>query len=266
MKPKLFLCAGMPKSGTTTLWRLLDNNNLINNIRYKETHYLKMLCDMRDGNSDDIYPQDVKDSWANFLLKRNKDYSGLDVPYSFKDYKLYLNKNLKDKSQAVADFSQTICILPEYFLEEIRDNLCDDFDVRVVILFREPIKRLWLHCATLSDKPPLELFYKYIELSQFQNLYVDVKNKFEKVFDNVILLSTEKFYTNQTEYDRLSDFLGIPRLEKSNVSQLKCGYISMTLKNLYENKSLYGDKTLTDKDIERATHKLLPSIKIYQQL
>ena len=61
MKPKLFLCAGMSKSGTTTLWKLLNNYNLINNMRYKETHYLKMLCDMRDGNTDDIYPQDIKD-------------------------------------------------------------------------------------------------------------------------------------------------------------------------------------------------------------
>ena len=46
MKPKLFLCPGMAKSGTTTLWKLLDFNNLINDIEYKETHYLKMLCDI----------------------------------------------------------------------------------------------------------------------------------------------------------------------------------------------------------------------------
>jgi hypothetical protein len=275
MKPKLFLCAGMSKSGTTTLWKLLNNYNLINNMRYKETHYLKMLCDMRDGNTDDIYPQDIKDSWKNYLVTRNREDSGLDIPYSFKDYKWYLDNNLKDKSQAVADFSQSISILPEYFLEEIRDNLCDDFDVKIIILFREPVRRLWSHCVNLSyevngwynkTKPPQELFYEYMNLPQFQNLYVNVKDKFEKIFDNVIFLSTEKFYTSQTEHDRLSDFLGISKLEKSDGSQLKCGYNSITLANLYENKTLYGDNVLSSEVIEVATKKLLPSTKIYEQL
>ena len=260
MKSKLFLCPGMAKSGTTTLWKLLYFNNLINNIEYKETHYLKVLCDMRDGNTDNIYPQEIKSSWANFLITRNREESGLDIPYSFKDYKRYLNQNLKDKSQAVADFSQTISILPEYFLKEIRDYLCDHFDVKIIILFRDPIKRLFSHCVNLSAeisgwhnkiKSPRELFFEYLELPQFQNLYVDVKSKFKKIFDNVIFLSTEKFYTNQTEHDRLSDFLEVPRIGMSN---------------LYENATHYRDNTITYEDIKIATEKLLPSIEIYRQL
>ena len=231
MKPKLFLCAGMPKAGTTTLWKILEDKNLINDMNYKETHYLKILCDLRDGNTDDIYPQDTKDLWKNYLVSRNKQAYGFDLPYNFADYKCFLNRNIKDKFQSVADFSQTVCILPEYFLEEVRDNLCDNFDIKIIILFREPIKRLWSHCVNLSYdingwhnkiKPPLELFYEYIELPQFQNLYVNVKNNFEKVFDNVLFLSTEKFFTSQTEHDRLSDFLGISTL---------------TLTNSYENKT-----------------------------
>ena len=50
MKPKLFLCAGMPKAGTTTLWKILEDKNLINDMNYKETHYLKILCDLRIGD------------------------------------------------------------------------------------------------------------------------------------------------------------------------------------------------------------------------
>ena len=134
---------------------------------------------------------------------------------------------------------------------------------------------MWLHCVNLSyevnvwdnkTKPPQELFYEYMNLPQFQNLYVNVKDKFEKIFDNVIFLSTEKFYTNQTEHDRLSDFLGISKLEKSDGSQLKCGYNSITLANLYENKTLYGDNVLSSEVIEVATEKLLPSTRIYEQL
>ena len=260
MKPKLFLCAGMPKAGTTTLWKILEDKNLINDMNYKETHYLKILCDLRDGNTDDIYPQDTKDLWKNYLVSRNKQAFGLDLPYNFADYKCFLNRNLKDKFQSVADFSQTVCILPEYFLEEVRDNLCDNFDIKIIILFREPIKRLWSHCVNLSYdingwhnkiKPPLELFYEYIDLPQFQNLYVNVKNNFEKVFDNVLFLSTEKFFTSQTEHDWLSDFLGISTL---------------TLTNSYENKTFYADNVLSSKVIEIAAEKLLPSIEIYRQL
>ena len=70
-------------------------------------------------------------------------------------------------------------------------------------------------------------------------------------FDDVIFLSTEKFYTNQTEHDRLSDFLKVPRIGMSN---------------LYENTTLYRDNTITYEDIEIAKEKLLPSIEIYRQL
>ena len=138
--------------------------------------------------------------------------------------------------------------------------MSDNFDIKIIILFREPIKRLWSHCVNLSYdingwhnkiKPPLELFYEYIDLPQFQNLYVNVKNKFEKVFDNVLFLSTEKFFTSQTEHDRLSDFLGISTL---------------TLTNSYENKTFYANNVLSNKVIEIASEKLLPSIEIYRQL
>ena len=105
MKPKLFLCAGMPKAGTTTLWKILEDKNLIKNMNYKETHYLKILCDSRDGNTDNIYPQDTKDLWKNYLVTRNQQDFGLNLPYSFEDYKCYLNKDLKDNSQSAADFS-----------------------------------------------------------------------------------------------------------------------------------------------------------------
>ena len=80
---------------------------------------------------------------------------------------------------------------------------------------------------------------------------MDVKSKFEKIFDNVLFLSTEKFYTNQEEYYRLSEFLGISTL---------------TSTNSYENKTFYDDNVLSSKVIEIATEKLFPSIEIYRQL
>ena len=218
---------------------------------------------MRDGNTDNIYPQYIKDSWINDLTIENKQL-GFDVPYNFNDYKTYLYKNIDDESQCVADFSQTISILPTYFLKEMRDNLCNDFDIRIVILFRDPIKRLFSHCVHLHRsgwfrvkdgwdnkiKPPREEFLDIINLPQFQNLYVDVKSKFEEIFDNVIFLSTEKFYTNQDEHDKLSIFLDVSRISISKI---------------YKNKTDYED-SITKGDIELATKKLSPSIEIHRQL
>ena len=263
MKPKLILCPGMARSGTTTLWTLLDSNNLINGSQHKETHYLKILCDTRDGNTDNIYPQFIKDLWFNDLTIENK-HLGFNLPYNFVDYKTYLYKNIVDESQCVADFSQTISILPSYFLKEIRNNLCNDFDIRIVILFREPIKRLFSHCVHLyrsgwfrvkggwdnKIKPPRELFLDILNLSQFQNLYSDVKNRFEKVFSNIIFLSTEKFFTNQSEHDKLSNFLGVSKI---------------TMSDLYENKTDY-EYHITAEDIELARAKLSPSIEIHKKL
>jgi len=263
MKPKLILCPGMARSGTTTLWSLLESNNIIDGSLHKETHYLKILCDMRDGNTDNIYPQHIKDLWINDLTIENKQL-GFDLPYNFDDYKTYLYKNIVDESQCVPDFSQTISILPAYFLKEMRNNLCNDFDIRIVILFRDPIKRLFSHCVHLHRsgwfrvkdgwdnkiKPPRELFLDIINLPQFQNLYVEVKSKFDEIFDNVIFLSSEKFYTNQDEHDKLSNFLDVNRISVSKI---------------HDNKTDYKD-TITREDIELATKKLSPSIEIHRQL
>ena len=143
-------------------------------------------------------------------------------------------------------------------------RLCNDFDIRIVILFREPIKRLFSHCVHLyrsgwfrvkggwdnKIKPPRELFLDILNLSQFQNLYPDVKNRFEKVFSNIIFLSTENFFTNQSEHDKLSNFLGVSKI---------------TMSDLYENKTDY-EYHITAEDIELARAKLLPSIEIHKQL
>ena len=99
-------------------------------------------------------------------------------------------------------------------------------------------------------KPPRELFLDILNLSQFQNLYSDVKNRFEKVFSNIIFLSTENFFTNQSEHDKLSNFLGVSKI---------------TMSDLYENKTDY-EYHITAEDIELARAKLSPSIEIHKKL
>ena len=63
-------------------------------------------------------------------------------------------------------------------------------------------------------------------------------------------MSSEKFYTNQDEYDKLSNFLNINRISVSKI---------------HDNKTDYKN-TITTEDIELATKKLSPSIEIHRQL
>ena len=58
---------------------------------------------------------------------------------------------------------------------------------------------------------------------------MDVKSKFEEIFDNVLFLSTEKFYTNQDDRDKLSNFLDVSRIGISNIHKNKTDYeVSIT--------------------------------------
>ena len=57
MKPRLIICPGIAKSGTTTLWRVLEDNGVIGHVSNKETHYLSILY---GKDYDEIYPTDIK--------------------------------------------------------------------------------------------------------------------------------------------------------------------------------------------------------------
>ena len=99
-------------------------------------------------------------------------------------------------------------------------------------MFREPVSRLWSYCNMICDsipyliefldlnntdwnssKTPKELFDDYVTKC---DIYVDIFNKFNNVFDEVICLSTEKFFGSQEECDKLTDFLEIDRIEMIN--------------------------------------------------
>ena len=62
-------------------------------------------------------------------------------------------------------------------------------------------------CFGVKVKEKKDLFLDYINNPKMQTLYKDVKDKFERVFDNVICLTTEDFFINQQKQDKLKKFL-----------------------------------------------------------
>ena len=73
---KLILCAGLPRSGTTSLWNLLSCNNIIKGSNYKEVHYLSLL----HNNYDPMYPTQLIDPHRSYIIDRNIE-RGLSYPY-----------------------------------------------------------------------------------------------------------------------------------------------------------------------------------------
>tara|TARA_B100000513_G_scaffold139841_1_gene63662 strand:+ start:389 stop:1096 length:708 start_codon:yes stop_codon:yes gene_type:complete len=199
----IVLCPGMPRSGTTSLSRLIPN------IVNKEPQYLFGLYNFSSCYPE-LYPEDVVNTHINFILDQNKQELNLDVPYSFDDYSSYI-------SQYKYDFSQSTWLLTEEQLIEIKNSL-SKFNIKIILMFREPVDRLWSYCNMIcqdwnTSSTPKQLFDEYVTKC---DIYVDIFNKFNNVFDEVLCLSTEKFFGSQEECDKLTDFLEIDKIVMVN--------------------------------------------------
>ena len=199
----IVLCPGMPRSGTTSLSRLIPN------VVNKEPQYLFGLYNFSSCYPE-LYPEVVVDTHTKFILDQNKQELNLDVPYSFDGYSSYI-------SQYKYDFSQSTWLLTEEQLIEIKNSL-SKFNIKIILMFREPVDRLWSYCNMIcqdwsTNSTPKQLFDEYVTKC---DIYVDIFNKFNNVFDEVLCLSTEKFFDSQEECDKLTNFLEIDKIVMVN--------------------------------------------------
>ena len=199
----IVLCPGMPRSGTTSLSRLIPN------VVNKEPQYLFGLYNFSSCYPE-LYPEVVVDTHTKFILDQNKQELNLDVPYSFDGYSSYI-------SQYKYDFSQSTWLLTEEQLIEIKNSL-SKFNIKIILMFREPVSRLWSYCNMIcqdwsTNSTPKQLFDEYVTKC---DIYVDIFNKFNNVFDEVLCLSTEKFFGSQEECDKLTNFLEIDKIVMVN--------------------------------------------------
>ena len=199
----IVLCPGMPRSGTTSLSRLIPN------IVNKEPQYLFGLYNFSSCYPE-LYPEVVVDTHTKFILDQNKQELNLDIPYSFDGYSSYI-------SEYNYDFSQSTWLLTEEQLIEIKNSL-SKFNIKIILMFREPVSRLWSYCNMIcedwnTNNSPKQLFDEYVTKC---DIYVDIFDKFNNVFDEVLCLSTEKFFGSQEECDKLTDFLGIDKIVMVN--------------------------------------------------
>ena len=218
MKPKLLLNAGYPSSGTSSLYYTLWNNKYGHGGGVKESNYLLHTQS----------PQVEKD--REKLHQRKKRYGkGIHRPWSLPDSMFmpehtfdkkpsvdnYINYYIKlwevigDKYQSLLDFSNSEQQLTEEFMMSIRDELLKYFDIKVVMMLRDPIRRLWSVCNRKSlteggtPQSHMEFDDPYLSYIEKYERYIRVWGK-----DRVKFIINENFYKGNMQ--PLSEFLQFP--------------------------------------------------------
>jgi len=231
---------------------MLHDSKIIEGLS-KEFHYLSVMYHDNIGNYDPMYPLELIEPHKLYVTHQNQKI-GLSQPYNLNNYVSYL-----DSYEKPSDFSQSYFLLPEDYLRKINEDLQDHFDIKVILMYREPIQRLISYIGMLHHdagyfgiklKEKKDLFLDYVNNPKLQTLYRDVKDKFERVFDNVICLTTEDFFINQQKQDELKKFL--------EVSEIKALSKPQNVKNF--NFELHNNY------IELANTKLKDSIDFYTTL
>ena len=211
------------------------------------------MCIRYSNNYDPMYPSELINPHASYILSKNEK-RGLSYPYNLDNYISYLNSNSN-----ASDFSQSYFLLPEDFLDEVNSKLKDYFDVKIILIYREPIRRLISYMGMLhSDanffginlKDKRDLFVEYVNNPKFQSLYKDVKEKYERVFENVMCLTTEHFFLDRKKQKKLTEFLEVPVIDILPNPQNVRNY----------------NVQLSDEDLKLARYKLKDSIDVYEKL
>ena len=218
VKPKLLLNAGYPSSGNTSLYYTLWSNNYGHGGNVKESNYLLHIQS----------PQAQKN--REKLHQRKKKYGkGIYRPWSLPDsifmsehtfdkkpsidnyisYYVKLWRDIDDKYQSLLDFSNSEQQLTEKFMMSIRDELLKYFDIKVVMMLRDPIRRLWSVCNRKSlteggtPQSHMEFNDPYLSYIEKYERYIRVWGK-----DRVKFIINENFYKGNMQ--PLSEFLQFP--------------------------------------------------------
>ena len=203
MRPKLIIGAGVGWSATRSIMYSLKNYN---HGLGKEDHILYQL-----SIDDPKHLRSFTESWET--QERNKRYGYTDTPTLEKFIELY-KKNAVGYD-GVTDFTNANQIIRPEYLREIRPALEDNFDVKVLMIFRDPVRRLFSECCAYYEKKWVQTDCKNVKeyfLFVLDNGSVTDSENYQKYFDNwkqseykILPISMEKLYSGKKE--ELEDFL-----------------------------------------------------------
>ena len=231
-KIKLLLGAGVPYSATTPLWYTLQwDHKYCHTGHKKETQWLDIIQKQQERKYNLKYDRGIRlmdrskkfQKTPEFYLEHKKpwwimrtqfsrqeeDYF-FTLPTTIEKYIEYYKKHwecVNYEFQSVGDFSNSTCELKKQFMLDIRDQLLEVFDIKVILIFRNPVYRLWSASKCNYEK----IFCpngKVNNLNHYAKMYTKHCEVWGK--ENVLPLIMEKVWKDPSE---LSDFLGY-KIEK----------------------------------------------------
>ena len=142
MKPKLLFGTGIGWSATTPLYETLRSHKIINSGISKEPETLDWIANRdpytwkykRGPKYNEYIRRKSESKLRNSKLLFSKDTT-LD---NFVEYYKLLSK---DDRPYVCDFSNNNAKLNHRFIAEIAPTLKENFDVKVIMIFRDPVRR-----------------------------------------------------------------------------------------------------------------------------
>ena len=262
MKPKLLLSAGLPSSGSTSLYYTVWDNNYAHGGVLKENNYLLSIQSperFKQNRKKKDFGKKIDTPWktnSEFFNPSLSEEHYTNVSFDalcssslekYINYNLKLWEDVKDNFQSVADFSNSNRHLTEEFMMSIRDELLKYFDIKVVMIFRDPIRMVWSTCnrrSKLGEGSPESILEKNFDHPNLK--YVELYEKYVRVWgkDKVKLIINEDFYKGDTKsLSKFLEFNILPTYKKiTHLSSLKeklysqwCNYNYETWKYAYEN-------------------------------
>lgn len=244
-KPTFIFFAGIAYSGTTSLYYTLVRNNYLNGGFQKEDTYLDNAYGFNMYNPTHKNPYDmnnpnyIKDRFLEIhhriinqipdvLIRENqiKSLSKFSVSQiesyfanntctieNYIQYKRDLYEYSKDTFDVVGDFENSKIDFSEDVLKNIKENLSQYFNIKVIMILRDPIRRSFSQTSYLCHKTNKSYFFNTsMGITLRMSYYPYYIDKYQKIFgkENFCYLIMEDFFDleNVEERNKLETFIG----------------------------------------------------------
>ena len=235
MRVPLIIGAGTGWSATSPLHLTLQRSNKCAHVGLqKESHLLyhvfsdeawrwrKPWYDFIMGNAENpAYKNDwhLKDKYA--FTENLEEIEELFTKPTLETYIKYYKRHyerIKHEYAYVADFSNSNAMLPQKFLREIAPQLRKHFKIKVLIIFRDPVRRLYSELSAqyqydenIRKKYPTskDYFWSYLTIGNFNINCEFVKRikYYKSIFSTTTIVSEDLWGGKNDALAKLSNFL-----------------------------------------------------------
>jgi|TARA_B100000131_G_C18028147_1_gene577299 hypothetical protein len=258
---KLLLCTGHAWAATTPMYYTLGYYNKYCHTGHRKENgylwqlYLEHIRDIKQVISQyRIIRKGLETHKGNHQLKLSPmpdDFSILDFydrPFRIEKYIEYYKRvwdNVKNEYKAVADFSTHNAGLSEEYLYKIKPKLLEHFDIQVIMVFRDPVRRHWSENGGVHGN------------------YAENYQKYCNVFGkkNVHYVIMEDFWSGETS--ELSEFLDY---DIQQISENVYWPLDNTVKPEHLSDQWAGEKHLPLDMISLIREQLNPLYLQYEQI